>query len=41
MIYDLGTNEDWQTELIKYADDTVLVEKLNTKSEGCFKAGQK
>ena len=32
-INDLGVHEDWQSEIIKYADDTVMIEKLNTQSE--------
>ena len=32
-INDLGAHEDWQSEIIKYADDTVMIEKLNTKSD--------
>ena len=32
-IKDLGVHENWQSEIIKYADDTVMIEKLNTQSE--------
>ena len=32
-INDLGADEKWQSKIIKYADDTVMIEKLNTKSE--------
>ena len=32
-INDLGAYDDWQSEIIKYADDTVMIEKLNSKSE--------
>ena len=30
---DLGADEKWQSKIIKYADDTVMIEKLNTKSD--------
>ena len=32
-INDLGADEKWQSKIIKYADDTVMIEKLNTKSD--------
>ena len=32
-INDLGVHQDWQSEIIKYADDTVMIEKRNTQSE--------
>ena len=32
-INDLGVHESWQSEIIKYADDTVMMENLNTQSE--------
>ena len=32
-IDDLGADENWQSEIIKYADDTVLIEKLDHKSQ--------
>ena len=32
-INELGVHEDWQSEIIKYADDTVMIEKLNTQSK--------
>ena len=32
-INDLGADEKWQSKIIKYADDTVIIEKLNTKSD--------
>ena len=32
-IIDLGVHEDWQSEIIKNTDDTVMIEKLNTQSE--------
>ena len=41
-IIDMGVNEDWQRKILKYAEDTVMTEKLNTQCENkfCFKAGQ-
>ena len=32
-IDDLGPEENWQSEIIKYADDTVLIENLDLKSQ--------
>ena len=32
-IDDLGADENWQSEIIKYADDRVLIEKLDHKSQ--------
>ena len=32
-IDDLGTEENWQSEIKEYADDTVLIEKLDHKSQ--------
>ena len=32
-IDDLGADENWQSEIIKYADDTVLIKKLYHKSQ--------
>ena len=32
-IDDLGADENWQSEIIKYSDDTVLIEKLDHKSQ--------
>ena len=32
-IVDLGVHEDWQSGNMKYVDDTVMIEKLNTQSE--------
>ena len=29
---DMGVHEDWQSEIIKYAD-TIMIEKLNTQSD--------
>ena len=37
-IIDLGVHEDWQSEIIKYADDIVMIEKLNTQSEDKFQS---
>ena len=31
-INDLGADENWQSDVIKYADDTVMIEKLNSDS---------
>ena len=31
-INDLGADENWQSEVVKYADDTVMIEKLNSRS---------
>ena len=41
-ICDLGVHENWQSDIIKYADETIMIEKLNTQSEDkyCFIAGQ-
>ena len=40
-INDLGVDENWQSDVVKYADDTVMIEKLNSRSDDkiCFKAG--
>ena len=32
-INDLGADENWQSEVVKYADDTVMIEKLNSRSD--------
>ena len=32
-INDLGANKNWQSEVVKYADDTVMIEKLNSSSD--------
>ena len=32
-INDLGADENWQSKVIKYADDTVMIEKLNSGSD--------
>ena len=32
-INDLGADENWQSEIVKYADDTVLIDKLDHKSQ--------
>ena len=32
-INDLGVQKDWPSEILKYADDTVMIEKPNTQSE--------
>ena len=40
-INDLGVDENWQSDVVKYADDTVMIEKLSSRSDDkiCFKAG--
>ena len=30
-INDLGADENWHSKIIKYADDTVMIEKINTE----------
>ena len=32
-INDLGADENWKSEVIKYADDTVMIEKLHSNSD--------
>ena len=32
-IIDLGADENWQSEVITYADDRVMIEKLNSRSD--------
>ena len=32
-INDLGADENWQSKVAKYADDTVMIEKVNSKSD--------
>ena len=32
-INDLGADENWQSEVVNYANDTVLIEKLNSGSD--------
>ena len=32
-INDLGADENWQSKIIKYADDTVMIEKINSEFE--------
>ena len=42
-INDLGVHEDWQSEIIKSADDTAMIEKLNTQFDDniLFRSGAK
>ena len=30
---DFGADEKWQSEVVKYADDTAMIEKLNSRSD--------
>ena len=32
-INDLGADENWQSKIIKYADDTVMIERINPEFE--------